>query len=425
MITVSVPSVSVDRGEVVELTRDLIRVDTSNPPGNEAPAMQLLGEYLSRWDIDVQYQEVEPGRPNLVARLRGEASSGHLVFSGHMDVVPPGDVLWDHDPFAAERAGNRIVGRGAADMKGGVAAMAVALTTLARSGFRPTADLILAVSVGEEVLGPGARHMAATGALAGSRYLVLGEPTGLDVCIAQKGATRWNVVAHGIAAHASTPHLGVSAVRYAAGAILALEACPFPFTPHPLLGEPTVTVSNVQSSRAANVVPDTCSFTAVVRTVPGMDSFDLDQQTEQLLTDLVREGGGGIIVERAFSAGIPAVETPPSHALVQATVDAVTDVTSRVPRVTGFTGGTEAAILAPAFELPFVICGPGNLAVAHQINEWVDMSELEAAATTYTLLAQRMLGSHTVADGESGAGPSHFRKKHPLPVEAAGVSRNR
>jgi succinyl-diaminopimelate desuccinylase len=394
---VTAPGARVDPGEVVDLTRDLIRVDTSNPPGNEAPAMWHLGEYLSRWGIDVQYQEVEPGRPNLLARVRGEAGSGHLVFSGHMDVVPPGDVPWDHNPFAADLVGHRIVGRGAADMKGGVAAMAVALTTLARSGFSPAADLILAVSVGEEVLAPGARRLAATDALAGSGYLVVGEPTGLDVCIAQKGITRWGVTAHGIAAHASTPYLGASAVSYAAGAILALEACPFPFTPHPLLGEPTVSVSNVQSSRAANVVPDTCSFTAVVRTVPGMDSLDLDRQTERVLTDLLRERGGRITVDRAFSAGIPAVETPPEHPLVRAMVEAVTAGTGCAPRVTGFTGGTEAAILAPAFELPFVICGPGQLAVAHGVNESVDIGELEAAAAAYTLLAERLLRSRVAA----------------------------
>ena len=379
--------------EVVELTRQLIRIDTSNPPGNEAPAMRHLGAYLSQWGIDVEYVEVQPGRPNLFARLRGAGDSGHLVFSGHMDVVPPGNVPWDHDPFAADLVGTRIVGRGATDMKGGVAAMAVALTTLARAGFRPAADVILAVSVGEEVLGPGARHMAATRALASSRYLVVGEPTGLDVCIAQKGASRWNVTAHGVAAHASTPHLGASAVRYAAKAVLALEACPYPFTSHPLLGEPTVTVTNLQSASAFNVVPDVCSFTAVVRTVPGMDPVEMDGWTRTILTDLARETGGKVRAETEFRAGIPAVETQPDHPLVAAVVDAVTVASTRTPAVKGFTGGTEAAVLAPAFDLPFAVCGPGDLEVAHQVNEWVEIADLKAAAQAYALIVQRLLGT--------------------------------
>ena len=152
-MTIASGPARVDRAEVVALARDLIRLDTSNPPGNEEPAMRLLGAYLSSWGLAVEYVEVEPGRPNLFARLKGQASSGHLVLSGHMDVVPPGTIPWDHDPFAADLVGHRIVGRGATDMKGGVAAMAVALTTLARAGFRPAADIILAISIGEEVLG--------------------------------------------------------------------------------------------------------------------------------------------------------------------------------------------------------------------------------------------------------------------------------
>jgi succinyl-diaminopimelate desuccinylase len=391
-MTVTSNALNIDTAEIVELARDLIRIDTANPPGNEETAMRYLGAYLARWGIEVEYAEVEPGRPNLIARLKGEAASGHLVFSGHMDVVPPGDAPWKHHPFAADLIGTRIVGRGAADMKGGVAAMAVALASVARAGFRPAADLILTVSVGEEVLGPGARHMAETGVLAGSAYLMVGEPTGLDVCVAQKGASRWLVTAHGVAAHASTPHLGASAVSFAARAILMLETCPFPFRPHPMLGHPTVTVSNIQSSGAVNIVPDTCSFAALVRTVPGMNPLDLDARTQAILTDLARDTGGGITVETAFRAGIPAVETRRDHPLVAAVVEAVTAATGRAPTVKGFTGGTDAAILVPAFNLPFVICGPGRLEVAHQVNEWVEVAELEAAATLYALIAQRLLG---------------------------------
>lgn len=384
---------SIDVAEVVELTRQLVRIDTSNPPGNEEEAIRHLGSYLSDFGIEVQYQEVEPRRPNLLARLKGKGDSGHLVFSGHMDVVPQGHVPWDHDPFAADLVHNRIIGRGAADMKGGVAAMAVAMTTLVRHGFEPVADVILAASVGEEYLGPGARHMVTTEALANSRFLVIGEPTGLDVCIAQKGGTGWEVTVHGIAAHSSTPHLGASAVNYAARAILALEACPFPSTPHALLGEPTVTVTNVHSAGARNVVPDTCTFIVSVRMVPGMDAAELDRQTRALLADLAREGGGQIWTETERRLSAPALETPRDHPLVEAVVEAVTAATGSVPVVKGFTGGTEAAILAPAFNLPFVICGPGKLEVAHQVNEWVDIAELQAAAEAYTLIAQRLLSS--------------------------------
>jgi acetylornithine deacetylase/succinyl-diaminopimelate desuccinylase-like protein len=219
---------------------------------------------------------------------------------------------------------------------------------------------------------------------------VIAEPTGLDVCVAQKGVTAWTVTARGIAAHSSTPHLGASAVSYAARAILMLEAGPFPAEPHPILGEPTLTVSNVSSEGPPNMVPDTCSFTAVMRTTPGMDAFELDRRMRQILADLGEESGGKITVETELVPGIPAVDTPVDHPLVRAVVESLQDVTGRMPRLRGFTGGTEAATLAPAFDLPFVVCGPGRLEVAHQVNESVEIAELQAAARTYASLAQRL-----------------------------------
>ena len=119
----------------VELTRRLVRFDTTNPPGNEEPAIRALGSYLEDTGLEVKYQQVEPNRANLIARLPGDATTGHLVFSGHMDVVPAG-AGWNHDPFGGEVVDGRVIGRGAADMKGGVAAMATAMVELAGKGFR-------------------------------------------------------------------------------------------------------------------------------------------------------------------------------------------------------------------------------------------------------------------------------------------------
>jgi succinyl-diaminopimelate desuccinylase len=386
----------IDQQEVVELARRLIRFNTVNPPGNEEEANRYLGAYLAESGLEVQYQQVEPQRVNLIARLRGAENSGHLVFSGHMDVVPPGEVAWDHDPFAAELVGGRIVGRGAADMKGGVAAMAVALATLARSRFVPKADIVLAVSAGEERMGPGAQLMVATRVLEGSAYLIVGEPTGLDICIAQKGGRGYSITAYGRPAHSSTPHLGVSAISYMARVVLALEANPFPFTPHELLGEPTVTVAGIESGVARNVVPDRCTLVVGMRMVPGQTPEELDACLQRLLDDVVCQSGLAVRTEVELyqgREGIPPIETSRDHPLVGAISAAIEAVSGAAPAVKGFTGGTEAALLSPAFGLPFVICGPGKLAQAHQTNEYVEVNELGTAARAYGLLAGSLMES--------------------------------
>ena len=379
--------------EVVDLTRRLIRFDTTNPPGNEGEAIRYLGAYLAESGIEVQYQEVEPERLNLIARLRGESKTGHLVLSGHMDVVPAGTVPWEHDPFAADLVDGRIVGRGSADMKGGVAAMVVALATLARSGFRPRADLIQVVSSGEEAGGaPGAKLMVSSGVLSGATALVVGEPTGLQVCPAQKGVRGWQITAHGRACHSSTPDLGISAISYLARVIPVLEANPFPFTPHPLLGEPTISVTQIQGGSAPNVIPEECRITVVMRLVPGQDGDALDVELRRLLTEMAEATSQGVRTE-IEGGGVPALETPADHPLVQTVRDAVAAIRGAPPALIPFTGTTEAGLLAPAYRLPMVICGPGRLEQAHETNEHVEVAELQAAVRAYALAADGLLGA--------------------------------
>ncbi len=162
----------INEEEIIDLTRQLVHFNTVNPPGNEEEAVRYLGDHLSGTGVEIDYQCFAPGRANLIARLPGTGQRGHLVLSGHMDVVPLGEQVWDHDPFAAERVDDRLIGRGTADMKGGMAAMAVALATLARADFQPRGDLILAISAGEEAEGVGARHMVNSDVLTGSGQLI-------------------------------------------------------------------------------------------------------------------------------------------------------------------------------------------------------------------------------------------------------------
>jgi succinyl-diaminopimelate desuccinylase len=375
---------------VVELTRQLVRFDTTNPPGNEEPAIRYLGAYLTDAGIEVEYQQLESNRANLVARLRGHDAGGHLVFSGHMDVVPVGEG-WDCDPFAADITDGRIVGRGTADMKGGVAAMTTAMVELARSDVQPRADLVLAVSCGEEVRGmQGARLMASTGILKGASMLVVGEPTDLDLCIAQKGVNGWSITAHGRPCHGSTPHLGVSAISYIAHLIPALETCPFPYTEHAVLGKPTVNVMTITGGTALNVIPDRCTISAIMRTVPGQE-YDrntaiLHEVVERIATE------ERLPVRTEITGGsLPAIETALDDPFLLAAREAVRGARGSEPRLLPFTGATEAAILAPAYHMHTVIFGPGSLSQAHEPNEYVDIAELETATEAYVRLTERLL----------------------------------
>ena len=315
---------------VLTLAQELIRFNTVNPPGNEEPAIRHLGAFLEQTGLDVEYQSLGPQRANLVARLRGTSvRQGHLVLCGHMDVVHPGTSSWEHDPFGATVVDGRLIGRGATDMKGGVAAMAVCLAELHEERLRPTADLILAITAGEEVDMAGAKLLDASGLLAGTTSVVIGEPTELNVYRAEKGVFWPKIIAKGHTAHGSMPHLGVNAISFVSRLIARLEAYPFPFEESEILGKPTLSVNVIGGGVKTNVVADECWIEVDMRLVPGQSRDETLSIINRIVSELKAEVPVEVRIEILQDA--PALETKGSSPLVAAAVDAVRTVCEREP----------------------------------------------------------------------------------------------
>lgn len=383
--------VTIDRDLVISLTRDLIRFRSVNPPGNEQPVAEFLAGHLGDLGLEAEIQPVEVGRTQVIGRLPGQGD-GHLVFTGHLDVVPPGGQEWTHDPFAADLEDGRIYGRGSADMKGGVAAMVAAMAALKAAGFQPRADVILAATAGEEAGMIGAGLMVKRRSLEGSRYLVVGEPSDLDIFISEKGVLWLDITALGRTAHGSMPNKGVNAVSYMARLISRLEVHPFPFEESALLGMPTLSVNIINGGNKVNVIPDVCTISVDMRTVPGQDHQDIAARIRSLAEEVGNEFHDELRVQVEVVSDKPPLETNPQDALVHAMVQSATAVRGATPPVCGVTYGTDAAYLGPGFGMPMVICGPGAPGMAHQPDEWVEVEQLVQAAGIYANLAQRLLG---------------------------------
>lgn len=223
----------------VELLQELVRFDTSNPPGNEAPCIDFLEDLLRSGGFQTERAAQDPNRPNLVARLPGAGRSPALLFCGHVDVVPADSASWEHAPFAGEIAEGCVWGRGTLDMKGGVAMMASAALRAARRGVVPDGDLVLAFVADEESGGAcGARFLVERrpDLLAGVRYAI-GEFGGFPfrargrafamIQVAEKAPLAVDVVVRGPAGHGSRPLRGGAMAKL--GRILArLDALPLP-----------------------------------------------------------------------------------------------------------------------------------------------------------------------------------------------------
>src|SRR5688572_24222369 len=200
--------------DVLELLRGLLRTRSVNPPGDEAAVVGVLAARATAWGFAPRIVDVLPGRPNLIVELPGSSERPAVVLSGHSDTVPPGEAPWEHDPFSGALVDSEVWGRGATDMKAGLATMLAAMAAMQRRGWRPKGDVRLAVTIGEEVDCVGAKHLRDAGGLNAAGWIVIGEPTNLDVVAAHRGALWLEIVGHGKTAHGSAPHLGVNAIDH-------------------------------------------------------------------------------------------------------------------------------------------------------------------------------------------------------------------
>ena len=361
-----------DAADPVELTRELIRIDTVNPPGNEERALSLLGELLAAGGFDLHWHRFASGRANLIATLPG-ARNAFLGFTGHLDTVPVGETPWRHPPFAAHEQDGRIYGRGASDMKSGVAAFVCAALEAAGSG-RLEGGLALVLTAGEERGSEGLMRLREDGIrlppLAG---LVVAEPTSNRLSLGHKGALFLRVTTRGVTAHSSMPQEGDNAIYRLAEAVLKVRDMAFDVA-HPVLGAPSRNVALVSGGHALNAVPDLASFTMDFRTIPGQKHADL-------LDALQAELGPKFEIEVVHD--LPPVWTDPDDGFV-GLCRTVLDAPAAEPL--GMPFFTDASVLVSMTGAPTVILGPGEATQAHKTDEWCRVQDIRRARDIYARL---------------------------------------
>lgn len=358
----------------VELTRELIRFDTINPPGQEGRCAAFLAEILRGAGFDISLRELGPDRANLIATLPHASGEPALVFTGHLDVVPLGTRPWARDPFGAEVSEGRIHGRGSSDMKSGVAAFVCAAMAVARDSTPPNIRLI--ITAGEETGCAGAMALANEGDLGAAAAMVVGEPTGNAVCVGHKGALWLTAVTTGVTAHGSMPERGDNAVYKAARAIERLESFEFGAAAHEVLGRPTLSVNTVHGGLNINSVPDRAEIGVDIRTIPGVDHAALRRALQERLGDQVR-------IEPFLD--LPGIWTSPDANWVQRIANITATITGAGPATGAAPFFTDACVLTPALGQPrTVILGPGEPSQAHQTDEWCSVGRVREAVRIYT-----------------------------------------
>jgi succinyl-diaminopimelate desuccinylase len=380
----------IDQDELVRLTAESLRINTVNPPGNERPLAEFFAEKMEELGLDVYLRPIGEKRANVVGVLRGNGKKKALLYNGHLDTVPPGDVRWEHDPFSGAIVGNRIYGRGASDMKSGLAAMIIAAAALKRANVELAGDLVIAGTAGEEVDSVGAKALLGDEKLPAIGAILIGEPSGNELYIAEKGALWLRVVALGKTAHGSMPDTGVNAILHMKEFMDQLCSYEFKFQNHPLLGAPTLNIGTIKGGIKTNVVPDRCEITVDIRTVPGMNHKEIMEDLRSIV-EKMKEKNPDVDISIMVENDRPSVETDEGHELVKLAQKVGEKVFGRELVPGGVNYYTDGAVFVPETGLPMVILGPGEARLAHQPNEYVEIDKLIKAAEFYGAFAVEYL----------------------------------
>jgi succinyl-diaminopimelate desuccinylase len=375
---------------LVQLTQDLVRMRSINPPGDEAAVASFIATRLQQTGMFAEIvPHAEAGRASVVGGLHGQGARPALLLSGHLDTVPAGD-NWEHEVLGAHVSDGKIWGLGTTDMKSGVAAMLLAMEAIQHSGVPLKGDLLFAGTAGEEVDSMGAQELVAQQKLSQVGFMIIGEPTTNRVFTAEKGVLWLELKTKGQTAHGSMPHLGVNAILHMNKLLQALQAAQIPYETHPLLGDFTMNVATIEGGVKTNVVPDACRVTIDTRTVIGQDHQQILDTVRQLIDHLCAEDPTFHAEVRQITERVP-LDIPFNDPMVQAFVRTRDRVTGQISVPSAATFATDGSVFVPAYQAPMVICGPGLPEKAHQPNEYVEIARLVEAARIYTLAALDIL----------------------------------
>lgn len=405
----------IDEDFAWRLAQDLVKIDSSGPGAYEGEIEQhikgLVEAYIAKLDspaldaAEVRELEVLSGRRNLMVTVPGLSDEPRLVYICHMDTVTLGDG-WDANtpPLGATVRGDRLYGRGACDMKGGlacaIAALVHALERVAAEGELPHRGFSLICSVDEEDFMRGSEAAIDAGWVGTCEWVLDTEPTDGQIQVAHKGRTWFEIEMAGVTAHASQPWKGADAVAAMAEVVCSLRRAFAALPAHDELGPSTITFGQIEGGYRPYVVPDRAKVWVDMRLTPPTDTAAATRMVEQAIAG-AEAAVPGCHGSYTMTGDRPAIERNPSSPLLAALKRAADDVTDADTTVGFFTGYTDTAVIAgKTGNHNCMSYGPGSLALAHKPNEYVPRADIVRCQNVLIALVDNTLWD---ACGQVGA----------------------
>ena len=390
--------------ELVRLTQDLVRIDSVIRPetgGTESGVVRFIAEWVRReLGLEPLLEEAAPGRQNLVVTLDSGVPGPCLMLEGHTDVVSEGSrEAWTHDPFGGELVDGRIYGRGACDMKAGIAVALVTAKAFRSAGVPWKGKIRLGLVCDEEGMMIGIKSFIRAGHADDVSACLVPEPEENQLCISMKGSIRAVLRVYGRMAHGAMPLTGVNPNTRLARIILAFERYEAREKERcgtdPLLGLPSVTFTVIQSPPPGsppqlNVMPGEAMAYVDIRTVLAQDHDTVRAQLRAIIGELAADDPD-FRAEIEFIEDRPVVGIGREKPIARISAEAFREITGRQPVWNGVPGATDGTFLSAWKGIPCLVNGPGPRHIPHQADEYVGVDELVESARIYVLSAVRFL----------------------------------
>lgn len=367
----------IERGKKsIALLKEILAIPSVNGADNEGAVAEFIANYLKEKHIDAFVQQIDETHANIIAKLEGK-SSETVVWNGHLDTVPYGSTEeWNTDPSIPVEKNGRIYARGASDMKSGLAAMVYLLGEIGESGEKPEQTILFLGTCDEEKSGLGAEKILEEIDLSSGSLLLIGEPTGCKLGVAQKGCIWAQLNISGKTSHGAYPEEGYNAVEYGMKIVCRIKKWVTEYE-HRVLGTATVQVTMIQGGIAPNMTPDFAEILLDIRTVPGISAEDVEKKIKKICREEVEETNGEVKFEVRIKNARRAIEIAEEERWLKEFKAYLKQNGAETEEI-GINYFTDASILTKKeSEIPVLLFGPGEPRLAHKPNEFVELEKYE------------------------------------------------
>lgn len=365
-----------------KILEKLVKINSTHPEGNEMDVVKAILSIFEKHDLDYRIFDHGKNRGSLVITVPGTNSEQSIAFVGHIDTVPVDDYdKWQYPPFDAVVKGDYMYGRGTADMKGGVASMIITALYLLENKVTPSNDIHFCFTADEELNGLGIVTLMDSGVLDKTKEVFISEPSDEKLGLGEKGALWIEVVVNGLSAHGSRPDLGVNSVEYLIEFINQFRNSIDRERTHFLLGKTTFSVNEFNGGVKTNVIPTQSKATIDIRTIP-TENHEKIVNKGRKITEKLMENEANLNIELNIKNNRPAVETSKDHEFIESLTNLLHKLSYKA-EFKGLNFYTDASQIIPDLNVPFVILGPGDDAMAHQRDERIKISSIGKIAEIY------------------------------------------